>query len=332
MGFCQKDFEPLSLKNGKFLHVVISMCFACGLLFISLTGVFAYEIVDIVSGVIDSPQFKGRDPLSSLRLASDLLHEKKLKNTDLSFALLDWGDQYLREPSDPLDRLKRWTELVSDDKLGQLKIPRDFLNRILLAEYLVNKTPYLKSTPIKRLELISKLEQKKLVEASVALSYARLYGGTVIFGSRSDGLAGPLDALNMLKKMEDGKLIGWHYRMPVENVLAAEALALDNEYQAASPLQRLERLRDWEKKGLITAQSKRELEKLPVWRLLVSDPGFLKADAKTKRDQLTKLESEGLISSSTLTELKTIFRPTSLAPSIRTKPSPLPKQNAPSGK
>jgi hypothetical protein len=332
MGCYQKDFGFLSHKKGRFFQLGMLICFAWGLLFASVMGVPAYEIVDIVSGVIDAPQFKGRDPLSSLRLASDLLHEKKLKNTDLSFALLDWGDQYLREPSDPLDRLRRWTEFVSDDKLGQLKIPRDFLNRILLAEYLVNKTPYLKSSPIKRLELISKLEQKRLVEASVALSYARLYGGAVIFGSRSDSFVGPLDALNMLKKMEDGKLIGWHYRMPVESVLAAEALALDNEYQSASPLERLERIRDWEKKGLITAQSKRELEKLPAWRLLVSDPGFLKADAKTKRDRLAKLEAEGLISSSTLTELKTIFRPTSMAPSIRTRPSPLPKQNAPLGK
>lgn len=319
-------------KHWGFLGLGILICFVCGLSAPSPSVASPYEIVDIISGVIDSRQFKGKDPLASLRLASDLLHEKKLKHSDLSFALLDWGDQYLREPADPLDRLKRWTEFVSDDKLGQLKLPRDFLNRILLAEYLVSKTPYLKSPPAKRLELISNLEQKKLVEASVALSYARLYGGAVIFGSKSDSVSGPLDALSALKKMEEGKLIGWHYRMPVENILAAEALALDKEYQTGSPRERLERLRDWEKKGLITAQSKRELEKLSAWRLLVSDPAFLKADSKTKRDTLTRLESEGLISSSTLTELKTIFRPTSLAPSTRTKPSPLPKQNAPAGK
>lgn len=295
-------------------------------------GVFAYDLVDVVSGVIDSPQFKGKDPVSSLRLAVELLHDKKLKASDISFALLDWADQYLREPSDPLERLKRWTQLTSDDKLSQLKIPRDFLNRTLLAEYLVAKTPYLKSSPLKRLEIISGLEHSKLVEESVALSYARLYGGAVLFGSKVDASPSPLEALHALKKLEDGRLVGWHYRMPVETVLAAEALALDKEYQAGSPLDRLSRLRDWEKKGLISPQSKRELERLPAWRLLTSDPSFLRADARKKRDKLGKLESEGLISSSTFAELKSMFRPAPLAPAIKTKPSPLPKQTPAPGK
>lgn len=304
----------------------------CVLALALIHTVCAYELVDVVSGVIDSPQFKGKDPLTSLRLAVELLHDKQLKGSDLSFVLLDWADQYLREPSDPLERLKRWTQLISDDKLSQLKLPRDFLNRTLLAEYLVAKTPYLKSSPLKRLEIISGLEDSKLVEESVALSYARLYGGAVLFGSKSDAIPGPLEALHTLKKLEDSRLIGWHYRMPVETVLAAEALALDKNYQAASPLERLSRLRDWEKKGLISLQSKRELERLPAWRLLVSDPSFLRADARKKRERLGKLEADGLISSSTFSELKSVFRPAPLAPSIRAKPSPLPKQIPATGK
>ncbi len=154
----------------------------------------------------------------------------------------------------------------------------------------------------------------------------------MLFGSKGDATPGPLEALHTLKKLEDSKLIGWHYRMPVETVLAAEALALDKNYQAASPLERLSRLRDWEKKGLISLQTKRELERLPAWRLLVSDPSFLRADARKKRERLGKLEADGLISSSTFSELKSVFRPAPLAPSIRAKPSPLPKQAPAAGK
>ncbi len=307
--------------------LVINVAAVFCILFLAFTPkLCAYELVDVVSGVIDSPQFKGKDPLTSLRLAVELLHDKQLKGSDLSFVLLDWADQYLREPSDPLERLKRWTQLISDDKLSQLKLPRDFLNRTLLAEYLVARTLYVKSPPLKRLEIISGLEHNKLVEESVALSYARLYGGAVLFGSKGDAIPTPLEALHTLKKLEDDRLIGWHYRMPVETVLAAEALALDKNYQAASPLERLSRLRDWENKGLISLQSKRELERLPAWRLLVSDPSFLRADPRKKRERLGKLESEGLISSSTFSELKSVFRPAPLAPSLRAKPSPLPKQ------
>ncbi len=315
-------------------HPLFSLVWAISVAFlIALApGLLAYDLVDIVTGVIDSPQFKGKDPLSSLRLAAELIHDKKLKASDLSFALLDWADQYLREPSDSMERLKRWTQLNSDDKLNQLKLPRDFLNRNLLAEYLVHKTPYLKSSPLKRLEIISGLEHNKLVEESVALSYARLYGGAVLFGSKNDPTPTPLEALNTLKKLEDGKLIGWHYRMPVEMVLVAEALAVDKDYQNASPLERLSRLRDWEKKGILSLQSKRELERLPAWRLLTSDPSFLRADARNKRDKLGKLEAEGLISSSTFAELKSVFRPAPLAPAIKTKPSPMPKQTPASNK
>jgi hypothetical protein len=290
-----------------------------------------FEIVDVVPGVIESPQFKGKDPLSSLRLAADLLHEKKLKPSDMSFLLLDWGDQYLRDTSDPLERLKRWTDLTNDEKLSQLKIPRDFLNRILLAEYLVTKTAYLKSSPQKRLEIISKLEEKNLVDWSVALAYARLYAGAILTGSKGYETTSPLEALNILKKLEDGKLVGWHYRVPIETILVAEALAMDKDYQQASPLDRLSKLRDLERKGLITAQTKRELEKLPAWRLLVTDPTFLKADAKAKKDRLSKLETEGMISASTCSDLKSIFRPASWVPSIKTKPSPLPQKISPPG-
>lgn len=320
------------------LHRIKSVLFRCllvwamGISFVlSLSLAEGFEVVDLVSGVIESPQFRGKDPLSSLRLASDLLHEKKLKPSDMSFLLLDWGDQYLREPTDPLERLKRWTDLTNDEKLSQLKIPRDFLNRILLAEYLVNKTAYLKSSPQKRLEIISKLEEKNLLDGSVALAYARLYGGAILSGSKGYETTSPFEALSILKKLEDGKLVGWHYRVPIETILVAEALAMDKDYQQASPLERLYKLRDIERKGLITAQSRRELEKLPAWRLLVSDPSFLKADAKAKKDRLTKLEAEGLISASTCSDLKSIFRPTSLVPSIKSKPSPLPQKTSPPG-
>lgn len=288
-----------------------------------------FEIVDVVSGVIESPQFKGKDPLSRLRSAADLLHEKKLKPSDVSFLILDWGDQYLRDVSDPLERLRRWTDLTNDEKLSQLKLPRDFLNRMLLAEYLVAKTPYLKSSPQKRLEIIAKLEEKNLVDWSVALAYARLYAGAILTGSKGYETTSPLDALNILKKLEDGKLVGWHYRVPIETILVAEALAMDNDYQQASPLDRLSKLRDLERKGLITAQTKRELEKLPAWRLLVTDPTFLKADAKAKKDRLSKLEADGMISASTCADLKSVFRPTSLVPSIKSKPAPLPQKIAP---
>lgn len=290
----------------------------------------AFEAVDVISGVIDSSQFKGKDPISRLRLAADLLHDKKLKPSDMTFLLLDWGDQYLREPSDPLERLKRWTDLTNDEKLSHLKIPRDFFNRILLAEFLVNKTPYLKSSPQKRLEIISKLEEKNLVDWSVALVYARLYAGAILSGSKGFDTTSPLEALNILKKLEDGKLVGWHYRVPVETILVAEALAMDKAYQEASPLDRLAKLREFEKKGLVTAQTKKELEKLPAWRLLVTDPSFLKADPKAKKEKLQKLEGDGLISQSTASDLKGIFRPSTLAPSVRPKPSPLPQKISPS--
>ena len=69
-----------------------------------------------------------------------MIREKKLKDREMVFAVLDWGDQYVREPSDPLDRLKRWAQLSSDETLSHLRIPREFLNRTLLAEYLVEKT------------------------------------------------------------------------------------------------------------------------------------------------------------------------------------------------
>jgi hypothetical protein len=292
----------------------------------------AFEGFDPVSGVIESTQFKGKDPLQKLQLASELLRSKKLRQSDMTFILLDWSDRYLREPSDPLERLKRWAELTNNEKLGNLRIPRDFLNRILLAEYLVDKSSYLKAAPHKRLELLASLANRNLVDWSVALTYARIYAGSVITGAKSHQNTSPLEALNALKKLKDEDLVGWHYRIPTEGVLIAEALAMDKEYQQASQYDRLVKLRDLERKGIISSLTKKELEKLPVWRLLVDDPSFLKADPSAKKDKISKLKVEGLISASTSSDLRGIFRPMPVAAPQEARPTPLPHKTPPGAK
>lgn len=287
---------------------------------------------DLISGVIESPQFKGKDPISRLKLASELLRVNRLKQSDMAFILLDWGDEYLREPADPLERLKRWSKLANDKKLGHLKIPRDFLNRILLADYLVNKTSYLKVPPLERLQILRKLEEKGLLDWSVGLAYARLYAGTIISGSKGFTSKTPLQALTALKRLEKERLIGRHYRVPTEAIIVAEALALDQRYQKATPLDRLLELRDLEQKGLITTINKREMEKLPAWRLLVHDPSFLKADPNEKRVRISRLKEDGLISPATYSDLIGIFRPIPLSPAMEAAPAPVPRKIPPPSK
>jgi hypothetical protein len=290
------------------------------------------EVFDAVAGFIESPQFKGKDPLEKLHVAADLVRSKKVKYKDMAFILLDWSDRYLREPSDPLERLKRWAHLTNDEKLNNLTLPRDFLNRVLLAEYLVDKTPYLKSTPHKKLELLETLAKKNLVDWSVALTYARIYAGSLITGAKAYQTVSPMEALHLLKKLKDEELVGWHYRVPSEGVLIAEALAMDKEYQQAGPMERLVKLRDLERKGMISSVTRKELEKLPAWRLLVDDPAFIKGDPNMKREKLAQLKSEGLISASTWSDLKGIFRPMPLASPEEARPAPPPQKIPGAGK
>jgi alkylated DNA nucleotide flippase Atl1 len=291
-----------------------------------------FDVFDLVSGVIESPQFKGKDPIDKLRLAATLLRNKQIRQSDMSFIVLDWGDQYLREPADPLDRLKRWVILSTDEQLNYLRIPRDFLNRTLLAEYLVRQPAYRHASPQKRLEIIGELAEKKLVDWSVSLSYARLYAGGIVTGAKAYEVIKPFDSLVMLKNLKDRGLVGWHYEVPTEALLATEALAMDADYAKASPYGQLAKLADWEQRGLITAMTKKEFEKLPAWRLLVADPSFLKADPAMKRERLTKLKSEGIISAATCSDLNGIFRPVPLASPLETRPVPLPEKISPPGK
>ncbi|HTY22095.1 MAG TPA: hypothetical protein VMC85_03140 [Desulfomonilaceae bacterium] len=289
----------------------------------------SFEVSDPVSAVFESPNFKGKEPIQKLQQAAELIREKKLKQSEMDFALLDWGDQYLREPSDPLDRLKRWAQLNSDEKLSHSRIPREFLNRMLLAEYLVEKTPYLTYTPQKKLEILHKLAQQKLVHWSVLLEYARLYAGAVVTGAKGYSKTSPVEALGNLKNLKDQGLVGLHYRTPTEAILAAEALAMDSEYTKALPYERLVKLRELERKGLVSNLSKRELERLPAWRLLVADPAFMKSDAAAKEERLSKLKDQGLISSWSYKDLAAIFRPAAIASPAQTRPTPVPQKAPP---
>lgn len=280
---------------------------------------------------LESPDFKAKDPIDKLHLAAELLRAKRVRPSELTFALLDWGDQYVREPADPADRLKRWAQLNSDEKLSSVRIPREFLNRVLVAEYLVEKTPYLASPPQKRLELLQKLAEERLLDWSVSLDYARLYAGAIIAGTKTSGKTSPIEALGVLKQLKDQGLVGRHYTLPTEAILVAEALAVDKDYVMGSPFDRLVKLRDLERKGLITALTKRELERLPAWRLLTVDTSFVKADNSTKRDQLSKLKDQGLLSKSSYSDLAALFRPVPVPSAAQTRPSPVPQKPVPSG-
>lgn len=287
----------------------------------------ASEAFDLVSGVIDSPQFKGKDPIVKLRAAADLLRSNQIKQSDMVFVLMDWTDQYLREPSDPVERLKRWSALGQDEKLSHLKIPRDFFNRVLVAEYLVNNTQYLKISPEKRLEILKQLGS--LVDWTVALSYARLYAGAIISGAKGFQSRTPMEALALLKKLADEGLVGWHYRVPAEATIVSEMLATDKDYQKATPLNHLIKLRELERKGLITSVNKKELERLSAWRLLANDPSFLRANADTKRARLLGLKEDGLITAFTYSDLHGIFRPMPLSQHIKSAPVPMPQKLPP---
>lgn len=305
---------------GGSLRAVGALSVLSALLVAVVNPAHAYEVFDVVSGVMESARFKGKPPLTKLRIAADLLQSKKLKQTDMGFFFLDWADAYLREPPDPLERLKRWTALAHDDKLSKIRIPRDFLNRMLLAEYLVAKTDYLEADPHSKLALLAQLEKQKLVDWSVALAYARVYAGVVISGARANDQTMPRQALKVLKNLKDQGLVGWHYRVPTEAILASELLALDKTYQSDRPIGRLRKISSLETEGLISALTRKELEKLPAWRSLAGDPDFLKADAVVKKRRILKLKDDALISKTTSSDLIEIFCPV---------PPPAPKEQTP---
>lgn len=286
--------------------------------------VFCFDGVDIVSGVLESPQFKGKELMTKLSLASDLVKKNKLSKTGSPYFLLDWVDQYLREPSDNLERLKRWAEFCNSEMFSNLKVPRDFLNRALVAEYLNSQPVYSKASPHRKLELLRNLGKKNLVDWSVALSYENLIAGTLIYGSKYQDNLAPLDSLAILKKLRDDKLVGNHYTVMMESILAQEALCQDVEYVNGSPMNRLVKIRDMERKGLITPQTRKELEKLPAWRLLINDPGFLRLDSPQKRARILKLKHDGLFTSSTASDLTSIFKGASNASASEPKPTPMP--------
>jgi hypothetical protein len=320
----------LSSSGRSLICRVIALCMTA--LPFYVMQAFGAGSLDEVSGILDSPRFRGKTPLQKLMAAAELTRANRIDQTDISYALLDWADQYLREPSNPAQRLKRWADLTNDDKLSHLKLPRDFLNRVLLAEYLAQHESYCRAQPDKKLEILAKLEQDKLVDWSVGLAYARIYAGGLVMRAREYDKTPPLVGLEILKKLKNDGLVSWHYRAPTEGVLAAEALAQDAQYQNAAPAGKLAKLAEWEKSGLISILTRRELEKLPAWRLLTFDPGFLKADPAAKLARINELRDAGLISPHTGTELSAIFSPTPLASTNEAKPAPLPGKGHPTVK
>ncbi|MFH0824947.1 MAG: hypothetical protein V2B18_19515 [Pseudomonadota bacterium] len=291
-----------------------------------------FDSFDVLLGVVESPHFKNKDALGKLYVAAHMLGSKRLKHEDMAFFIRDWSDQYLREAPDPLERLRRWSGLSNDEKLRNLRIPRDHLNRMLLAEYLVRKPEYRTASPHVRLQMLGALNRDNLLDWTVALEYARMYAGGVISGNESNTHKQPIEALEALKKLMDDGLVSWHYRVPTEQILAAEALALDTEYAKGIPNQQLERLRDLEKLGLISHVTRREFEKLPAWRDLVNDPSFLKAEPEAKRRRIDLLRDRQLVSDPTCIDLINTFRLKSpsqpLGPKALTLPErpPLPAQ------
>jgi hypothetical protein len=321
-----KTRPPNLTEHNRLMNFSAFICiFFLGLLGWSSTC-HCFEGPDIASSLLEAPELMGKDSLFKLRTVADHIRANKIRPSDVSFIVLDWADQYLREPDDQAERLKRWADLTNDEKLSQLKMPRDFLNRLLLAEYLINQTSYLTESPQKKLEILSKLEEKNLVDWSASLAYSRIFAGAVICGGRDFKSYSPMDALVTLKQLKDDKLIGWHYRAPTEAILVAELLAMDKDYQNGSPLDRLVKLRELERKGLIMTPTKKELEKIPVWRLLISDSSFMNADARGRREKLSKLRREGLLSNSTYSDLRGIFKAPALGPPMEAKPAPFPNQ------
>lgn len=54
----------------------------------------AFDVFDLVPGVIEAPEFKGKDPIQKLRLVADLLRTNRVKQSDIAYVALDWADQY----------------------------------------------------------------------------------------------------------------------------------------------------------------------------------------------------------------------------------------------
>jgi hypothetical protein len=279
---------------------------------------------DLVSEAIRSPLFKNKTPLEKLRLAADLLRTQRLSHSDMSFLVLDWADQYLREPEDPLKRLKRWASLTEDEQLSKLRIPRDYLNRVLVAEYLVRHTDYLKAGPKDKLVILRNLSEENLVDWSVSLAYARIYAGAVIMEASAQENPSPMRALEALKKIKEEELVGWHYRAPTEAIICSQALALDEEFIAGDHLFRLRTLRNLQDQGLIIALTRKELERLPAWRLLVKDEEFLESGLDERRKRLSEIKNTGLILSSTYSDLERIFCKDHPRKGLESGPNPLP--------
>ncbi len=316
-------------RAGNGFRIIAS---ALAVLLVSVSQPMLSQAVDIVSGVLESGKFRDKSPLERLRLAAEMTRAKRPVRSELGFVLLDWADKFTREPEDRLQRLQRWAELVNDEKLKHLRIPRDFLNRVLLAEYLVNDTDYLKQSPPGKLELLAKLEKQKLVDWSVYLAYARIYAGGIITGITDYNNLRPADSLRILKQLKNRGLIGWHYKAPTEQLLSAEVLAMDASFRKASPKDRLIKIRALQTSGLISPVTRKEYEKLPVWRLLAGDSAFLKADADDRRKRIKRLEEDNLISGSTASDLIGIFSPAPLPVPEEIKPSAVPKSLSPAGK
>lgn len=325
---CSGVTAGLSNIESRFLSRVLFLALIWACVFCHTPLAAAFDVPDLISSFFESPDFIGKEPIDKLYQAAELLRAKKVKPSEMAFALLDWGDQYVREPADPLERLKRWAQLSSDEKLSHMRIPREFLNRVLVAEYLVEKTSYLASSPQKRLELLQRLAEQNLVDWSVSLAYARIYAGAIISGAKTYSKTSPIEGLATLKHLKDQGLVGRHYAVPTEAILAAEALAVDADYVKGSPFDRLIKLRDLERKGLITSLTKRELERLPAWRLLINDPSFVKADNSVRKERLSKLKDQGLISASSYSDLAAIFRPVPVPSSAQGKPIPVPQKPA----
>lgn len=288
---------------------------------------WSFESFDVVSGIINSPSFKGKSWPEKLSIAAELIRTKKINQSDISFFLLDWTDRYLHEPEEPLQRLRRWSDLVNNEQLRHLRIPRDFFNRRLLTDYLVTKTPYVSVPAYDKLKLVRDLSQEGLVDWSVALEYARIYAGEVVTGSGSRSTHSPLESLQSLKKLTEDGLIGWHYRVPTESVLVSEVLALDRDYSRGGPKKRLRKLRDLFSNGLISQLNKRELEKIPAWRLLVDDEDFLAADGPTKKKRILKLKQGNLIEPATAKDLLAVFRLEAASSPLGVKPAVIPQKN-----
>lgn len=316
------------LSNGS-SHATAALTALSALILVAGSPVHGYNTFDVVSGVIESSRFKGKPPLVKLHIAAGLLRSKKLKQGDMALFFLQWADDYLREPPDPLERLKRWAALANDEQLSTIRIPRDFLNRMLLAEYLVTRTDYLKSSPHDKLALLATLERDKLVDWSVALAYARLYAGVMISGAKTGRNSSPHEALEILKALKDKGLVGWHYRVPTEAILAAELLALDKDYRSAPPVKRLKQIGELQAQGLISALTRKELERLPAWRLVVHDPAFLKADTSVKRNLILGLKEDQLISETTAADLVEVFCPVPVPSPTDQTPTAVPRTVTP---